>query len=426
MKTDLKDVNSFTKELEVQVGWEMLKDGFEKELNHARSNYELKGFRKGKVPMNIVKKNMGPSVEAHYAEHALNDYYRKALGELKMNPINQAEILKLDFKEGGNLEFTARFEVYPDIKLPNYQKKFKIETTHYTARDEDVDDSIAELQERFSTVNPIKDGAKSGHLIQGDFQELDDSGMPVIGKKMENQYIKLGTSVFSGDAEKVFIGKNIDEVVRTEVQHDDDKKVIYEVKIKKIEEQVLPELNDDFVKMVDEEAETMDQLREKIKLSIQKNLEDEHSKAKQNAIIAHFVKKSKLEAPDSMLKHYLDHLIEDMKQKNQGQEIGDESKLREMYNDLAIEQVKWFLIKDELIEKEELKVADEDVQKKIDEISEQNPTQKSQITSFYKQAKNRDQLVEALLIEQLFDKLETFTNHKIVEKSTKELPKGRH
>jgi len=133
-----------------------------------------------------------------------------------------------------------------------------------------------------------------------------------------------------------------------------------------------------------------------------------------------------LKAPDSMLKHYLDHLIEDMKQKNQGQEIGDESKLREMYNDLAIEQVKWFLIKDELIEKEGLKVADEDVQKKIDEISEQNPTQKAQITSFYKQSKNRDQLVDALLIDQLFGKLETYTNHKIIEKSTEELPKGRH
>jgi len=426
MKTELKDVNSFTKELEVQVGWDMLKDGFDKELNHARSTYELKGFRKGKVPMKIVKKNVGPSVEAHYAEHALNDFFKKALVELKINPINQAEISKLDFQEGGDLEFTARFEVYPEIKLPNYEKKFKIETTHYTARDVDVDDSIAELQERFSTVNPIKDGAKSGHLVQGDFQELDESGIPVIGKKMENQYIKLGTSVFSGDAEKPFLGAKADDIVKTEVQYGEETKVNYEVKINKVEEQVLPELNDEFVKMVDEEAETMEQLREKITASIQKNLEDEHFKAKQNAIIAHFVKKSKLKAPDSMLKHYLDHLIEDMKQKNQGQEIGDESKLREMYNDLAIEQVKWFLIKDELIEKEGLKVADEDVQKKIDEISEQNPTQKAQITSFYKQSKNRDQLVDALLIDQLFGKLETYTNHKIIEKSTEELPKGRH
>ena len=124
MKTGLKEVNSFTRELDVTVAWDKLSEGFEKEFKKAQSSFELNGFRKGKVPLNIVKKNLLPSIEAHFAEHSLNEYYRKALDELDLNPINQAQINKLHFHEGCDLEFVAEFEVTPAVKLPKYEKKF--------------------------------------------------------------------------------------------------------------------------------------------------------------------------------------------------------------------------------------------------------------------------------------------------------------
>ena len=91
------------------------------------------------MPLNIVKKNLLPSIEAHFAEHSLNEYYRKALDELDLNPINQAQINKLHFHEGCDLEFVAESEVTPVVKLPKYDKKFKIKTTRYIASTDDID-----------------------------------------------------------------------------------------------------------------------------------------------------------------------------------------------------------------------------------------------------------------------------------------------
>ena len=78
MKTNLKEVNSFTRQLDVIVAWNLISDDFDKEFNKARSTYSMPGFRKGKVPAQIVKQNLGTAIEAHFAEHSIDTYYQKA------------------------------------------------------------------------------------------------------------------------------------------------------------------------------------------------------------------------------------------------------------------------------------------------------------------------------------------------------------
>ena len=126
MKTNLKNKDSFTRSLDVTVSWSDLEKDYVKEFNVQKKKFKIPGFRPGKVPDNIVKKEIGPAIEANFAEVSLNRYYQEALMELKIIPINQAQISKLEFKENSDLKFTAIFEVRPDFKLPNYKKKYKI------------------------------------------------------------------------------------------------------------------------------------------------------------------------------------------------------------------------------------------------------------------------------------------------------------
>ena len=77
MKVNIKDKNSFTKELNISVEWDDLSDDFDVEFNKAKSKYQIPGFRKGKVPLNIVKKNLQPSIEAQFVESSINKYYQK-------------------------------------------------------------------------------------------------------------------------------------------------------------------------------------------------------------------------------------------------------------------------------------------------------------------------------------------------------------
>ena len=425
MKTGLKEVNSYTRELDVTVAWDKLSEGFEKEFKKAQSTFELKGFRKGRVPLNIVKKNLLPSIEAHFAEHSLNEYYRKALDELELNPINQAQINKLHFHEGSDLEFVAEFEVSPEVKLPKYEKKFKIKTTRYMASTDDIDAALKEIRERHSTIKTIEDGAETGHFVNGDFQELDETGNAIEGRKIEKQYIKLGEAAFSGEAEKAFYGAKAGDEIKAEITTEEDNKVTYLVNVHKVEEQVLPDLDNEFAVLADPDVKTMDELNSKLEAQIQTSLDREHEKEIQKEVMDYFVKKSKLDAPLSMIENYLTHVVDDVKNKNQNNQPIDEENLKNAYKETAESSVKWYLIKDAIITSAGLDVSKDLVQLKIDEFIEQNPKQKNEIKKFYRKSDNKEKLYEDLLNESLFKHIGEFTTNKISEKSTAELKKGK-
>ena len=120
MKTNLREINSYTRQLDVVIDWGTIQEDYIEEFNKARMRYTIPGFRKGKVPEKIVKKNLGPAIEANFIELSINTYYKRALDELDITPINQAAINNHKFQEGNSLSFTAEFEVAPEINLPKY------------------------------------------------------------------------------------------------------------------------------------------------------------------------------------------------------------------------------------------------------------------------------------------------------------------
>ena len=419
MKTDLKEINSYTRQLDVTVEWDSIENEFQKEFNKARLKYNIPGFRKGKVPEKIVKKTLGPAIEANFAENSLNDYYRKALKELEITPINQATINNLNFQEGLNLSFTAQFEVEPDIQLPKYQKKIKISAIRYMAESDDIKQALCQYQEQNANIKTIENGAKSGHFIRGDFQILDGDGKPKKGSKLENQYIRLGFGLFKDDKEKVFLGtKEGDEVTVSILGK--EREVTYKVNVHRVEEQVLPEVDDELAKTINENANNLDDLKLIIKEQIQASLDKDHKDAVQKEIINHFVLNVKLDAPDSMINRYLDHIKEDLENRKQP---FNEDELKENYKSQAEWNIKWYLLKDKLLSIEGLDMTDVELDGKISEMISANKENEKQIKSFYRQADNRKRLFDEMLNDKLFEKLTEYASIKVVEQSTNELRK---
>ena len=213
MKTKLKKKNSFTKNLSVSVPWSDLESDYQKLFDRIKSNYTPPGGRKGKVfgiHLDLFKKNYTTSIEGQFAEESISKYYKDAIDKLELVPINQGKMLDLKFKQEQNLEFEIEFEVKPDFNLPKYEKKFKIQATKYIPSDQDLSDALADLQNRFSSMKEINKGAKKEHYLLVDMQELDN-GAPIIGKKMEKQYIRLGFGAFNDDALSTLEGIKKDE-----------------------------------------------------------------------------------------------------------------------------------------------------------------------------------------------------------------------
>ena len=419
METNLKEINSYTRQLDIIIAWELIQDEYEKEFSHARSSYSMKGFRKGKVPENIVKKNLGPSIEAHFAEDSINTYYRKALDELELAPINQASIDNLEFSEGLALSFSARFEVNPKIELPKYQKKFKVKAVRYIPENEDIEQALTHYQEQHASIKTIETGAETGHFIRGDFNVLDESGLPIVGSKMENQYIRLGFGLFKDDAEKAFFGAKEGDEVDVSIQNKENT-VKYQVNINRIEEQILPEIDDELAKTINEKTNSLGELKNIINEEIQTSLDKDHNELVRKEIIDYFVNNSKLDAPESMVSLYLEQIKEDLEKRKQPI---DDSQFKENYQSHAEWNIKWYLIKDKIIEAENIDISDEELQAKIEEAISQNQENKKQIKAFYGQSENKQKLYSEMLNDRLFERLTEFAKVKVVEESTNELRK---
>ena len=419
METSLKEINSYTRQLDITIPWELIQGEYEKDFSRARSSYSMKGFRRGKVPEKIVRKNLGHSIDANFAEDSINTYYRKALDELKLAPINQASIDNLEFKEGLPLSFSARFEVNPEVKLPKYQKKFKIKAIRYIPENEDIEQALTQYQEQNASIKTIETGAETGHFIRGDFNVLDDSGLPIVGSKMDNQYIRLGFGIFKDDAEKVFIGTREGDEVTVSIQNKENT-VKYHVKINRVEEQILPEIDDELAKTINDKTNSLTELKNIIKDDLQASLDKDHKELIRKEIIDYFVNNSKLDAPESMVSLYLDQIKEDLEKRKQPI---DETQFKESYQSHAEWNIKWYLIKDQIIEFENIDISDDELNAKIEESISQNQASENQIRTFYKQSKNKQQLYSEMLNDRLFKRLSEFAKIKVVEESTNKLRK---
>jgi len=416
MKTTIKKKSDSLRELTAKLAWVDIKSDYINEFNKIKSTYQLPGFRKGKVPEQIFRKNVGNAIDSQFIDHYINEYFRKALDESKLHPINQGQITKIDFNgENTDLSFTIAFEVTPEIKLPNYTKKIKILTNKYIADDKDVNQSIEDLRNQNAKAMSVERPLKSGDFIYADFYKTDENGLPLEEGKLPNHYIKIGEGLFSDKLEKPFLNKKVGDQIEVSIPQESGE-IKYSIKINKIEEQVLPEINDELASLVDKNISTLKDLKEKLKKNIQINLDNENKKEYNEKIINFFSDKTKFEPPLSMVENYKKILIEDYKTKNPNS--FDEEKMSKEFESISAKNVKWYMIKSILLKQENINVSDKDINDKIEEFEKQNPTQVNEIKKFYKDEKNKSKLNEDLINYKLFNTLEKYFINKVKEIST--------
>ena len=288
MKIKVKNINDSLIELNITALWKDIEQDYQSELNKVLASASQKGARKGKlvgVQRQLFIKNNKSYIDSQFVEYAMNAYYQQALREKEYIPINQGKVSQINFEgENSNFNFIIQFEIRPDLtkKIPNYEKKITIKTTQYIASAHDVEHSIEEVRAKHASMKSVERKLKTGDFIHADFTKLDDKNKPVEGGVLPNHHIKIGEGLFVGDLEKPFLGKIIGDEVNIEVEQEKTK-VKYLVKINKIEEQILPEVDNAFASMLDKNLKTVKELKEKFKENIQLNL-NQDNKISQNEI----------------------------------------------------------------------------------------------------------------------------------------------
>jgi len=270
MTITITSPNTYTRELAISLAWEEVADDFEETLQTFRKRVKLPGFRPGKVPLKIVLNRYQPVIEEDFLEKTIQKHYQRALEDENLVPVNQPRISDLEYRFQERLVFKATFEIEPEIELPRLKRNsLQVQRTNYVTDEEDIDRVVKDIRLHNAEIRTVEE-AREGHFLVVDLQKLDSSGVPIIGEKWEQRYLKVGEGVGGGDNLERLLGLKIGNQARITIAEKENKPPTpFEITVHNIEEQVLPEITHDFIKRVDgqatNEAEWRANLEERLK-----------------------------------------------------------------------------------------------------------------------------------------------------------------
>ena len=427
MKIKVKKENDYTRELEIDIPWTDLESDFDDTIKKFGKQIKMPGFRSGKIPRDRLLSQFQPNIEAEFMDANFQKYYLMAVQQEGLIPVNKAEIKDVQFRMNEPFTFSATFEIEPELSLPRLKKKMlSVQRTTYVHDEQDIEDAIMQLRKSQATMTTVEEGAIEGDYLICALQKLDESGVPIIGKKFEKQYLRVGKGSFTDDQKDKMIGLKPGETTRLRLPvNEDGEDADYELTVNNVEREVLPEINDEFFKRINPELDSEETLRKDVEKKIQENFEERSKTAYERDIADALIAKVNPSFAPSMVENYLTNLVEDVKKQNKGEPM-DEAKVREHYAPVAERNMKWYLIRNKLIESQSLKVSKESIEQEIQRLVDRTPQSEKEIIKFYKKPSNRKHIEDDLMEKIILDYLEQFAKVKEVEVSTKDLRGKEH
>lgn len=390
-------VDTNTYELEVTVDAEVFTDATKKAYLKQRKSIQIPGFRKGKASQGMIEKVYGEGV---FYEDALElvfpDAVQAAVNEAELHIVDQPFDLDVPvMSKAEGVEMKMKVTTYPEVTLGEY-KGLEAEYGEEEATDEDIDNEIKALQERNSRLITVEDAAaEMGDTAEIDFEGFVD-GEAFEGGKGENFPLELGSGQFIPGFEEQVAGHKVDDEFDVNVTFPEEyaeelagKDAVFKCKIHEIKRKELPEVDDDFVKDVDDEAETVEQLREKLSKQITERKAESAKRDFENALMDQVVDNMEAEIPQCMFDQKADDLVQDYAYRLQMQGLDLNTYLQYLgqtidqfkaqFADGAQKQVKISLALEAIVKAEGIEATDEELDAEIAKLAEQYGMEADQI-----------------------------------------------
>ncbi|MBT2688119.1 trigger factor [Bacillus sp. ISL-47] len=384
--------------LTIEVDAEKVNEGLDAAFKKVVKQVNVPGFRKGKMPRGMFEKRFG--VESLYqdaVDFLLPEAYANAIDETGIEPVDRPEIDVEQIEKGKSLIFKATVTVKPEVKLGEY-KGIEVQPLDANVTDEDVNNELTSLQERQAELAVKEEGkAENGDTVVMDFEGFVD-GEAFEGGKAENYSLELGSGQFIPGFEDQLLGAAAGESKDVEVTFPEEyhaaelagKPATFKVTVHEIKTKQLPELNDEFAKDADEEVETLDALKEKIKARLEESKKHEAEHHVRDTVVEAAATNAEVEIPSPMVDTEVDRMMQEFEQRLQMQGMNlelyfqfsgqDEAALREQMKEEAEKRVRVNLTLEAIAKAENIEVADEEVTEELNKMAEMYNMSVDQIT----------------------------------------------
>ncbi|UZM89638.1 trigger factor [Limosilactobacillus reuteri] len=410
------DASKGTLTFEIDV--DTINKGIDEAFVETRKKITVPGFRKGRVPRQIFNQMYG---EESLYQDALNkvlpDAYNEAVKETNIQPVDQPKIDIKSMEKGQPWVLTAEVDVMPEVKLGEY-KGMEVPAQDTTVTDADVDDALeTKRQQQAELVLKEDKPAEKGDTVVIDYKGSVD-GEEFDGGSAENYSLELGSGSFIPGFEDQLIGHNADEDVDVNVTFPEDyhaknlagKDALFKVMIHEIKEKQLPELDDDFAKDVDEDVDTLAELKEKTKKQLQEEKDNQAKAAIEDAAINKAVANAEIQdIPQAMLDDDTNRQMQQYLAGMQQQGISPqmyfqitgtkEEDLKKQFANDAAQRVKTNLVLEAIVDDANLDATDEEIAKEISDLAKQYGMEEDAV----KKALSKDMLMHDIKIRKAVD-----------------------
>lgn len=383
---------------------------FEKAYREEGRNLAMPGFRRGKVPLQIIKKRFGAAIEAQVLEKLSNDFFRTALEERNIHPVGQPVLDDIDYTPGEQLTVKISYETMPEVTATGY-KGLQLEKLTHEVTDEEVEESIDRVREQRRTLEEADFADDENFIVTCDLQFLDENGEPVADKRRDNYAVDLRSEREHRDLKAELYNMRSGETKDVEFTEEDQngEEVTERVRISvhKIERVTLPEINEEFCTATSGgEASTLDALRSFVRTKLEDDWRKHYQTRLENEAISEIVKQNSFDVPMAVVNDVLDNFVEDLKRQFQGRALPKEfnvAEYRTYREGEAKSLAQWAFIREHIIEQEGITIEDADIEAHARESAGQLGIDIDRLLPYYKESadvKNRllqDKLVAFIL-----------------------------
>ena len=416
MKVTITKPSETVQELVIEVPAEDVIKEIERETERVRKKTTIHGFRTGKAPIAIIKRQYGKQIEATAIDTAMQNAYRAAIDEHKLNPLDTAEISDIAYEPGNPLVFTAKIEVMPDFSLGDLSG-MRVERKEPSVTPEMIEEAVKQMQLRFGTLKMKEEPAAVGDLVTLDIAEIDPAtGIQLIGKNYPDRVIRLGEKFYGPEFDEQLIGtvtgekkrisRRLEQYMIANPQQQGTQNPTEEhflITIKKVEAVELPEINDTFAQ--EQKYETVAALKDGLKSKLQEELLESAKSQFNDALEREVVRIVNPPVPQVMVERYLNQLEENYKKISK--KPVDSKIFREEYETHSRQEVQWFLVLNKIIETLNLSVSDQEIEEYLQDYSQKLSLDIERVRLHYRSGDKRKELSQTLLHNKVYNYLES-------------------